>query len=301
MVEQDPLTQARCAWCRAPAQPVTHRLALCSACGAATTYPPPSEEELERAYTTWYRPQGGRFSGPGDRLLSLSRARLARRLDRVAPPGPVLDVGSGDGSLLRALRARGRVALGLEREARGDGVLDIDVAEFDQREGEWAAVIFWHSLEHLSEPAAAIDRAVSLLAPGGVLAVAVPNLGSWQAQLFGPRWFHLDLPRHLVHLSAAALIDGLRGRGLTIERASYWRGGQILFGWLQGLIGRLPGHPDLYSAIRRAGAQDTRTLGRRRAEVLTGAVALTPVAAALAVVEIAIRRGGTIYVEARKS
>jgi hypothetical protein len=275
-------------------------LAVCSQCGAATTYPAPEAGELERAYSTWYRPDSGRFGGGGDRLLSLSRARLARRLDRLAPPGPLLDVGSGDGSLLRAVRARGREAVGLERSVNGEGVLAREIGDFEDRAGEWAAIVFWHSLEHLADPAGAIDRAVALLAPGGILAIAVPNLASWQSRRFGAQWFHLDLPRHLVHLPASALEDGLRDRGLTIERVSHWRGGQILFGWLHGAVRRLPGRADLYSAIRRSGAQDIQTAGADRVRVLLSAAALAPVAAVMAVAEIAAGAGGTVYVEARR-
>jgi SAM-dependent methyltransferase len=290
----------RCAWCGAPARPTDARLAVCPQCGAATTFPVPDDAELERAYSTWYRPDSGRFGGGGDRLLAISRARLARRLDRIAPPGPLLDVGSGDGSLIRAVRARGREAVGLERTANGEGVLAVEINDFYERPGEWAAIVFWHSLEHLADPAGAIDRAAALLGPGGILAVAVPNLSSWQARRFGAGWFHLDLPRHLVHLPAAALEGGLRERGLAIERVSHWRGGQILFGWLHGAVRRLPGHADLYSAIRRTGAQDTEMAGAGRASVLLAAAALTPAAAVMTASEIAARAGGTVYVEARR-
>ena len=62
----------------------------------------------------------------------------------------MLDVGAGDGALLAALLARGRDATGLEREATGAGVRAGDVGE--EETGAWAAVVFWHSLEHLPEP-----------------------------------------------------------------------------------------------------------------------------------------------------
>lgn len=294
-------TPPLCAWCGASARPTDARLAVCPECGAATTFPAPDDAELERAYSTWYRPDSGRFGGGGDRLLAISRARLARRLDRIAPPGPLLDVGSGDGSLIRAVRARGREAVGLERTANGEGVLAVEINDFHERAGEWAAIVFWHSLEHLADPAGAIDRAAALLSPGGILAVAVPNLSSWQARRFGAGWFHLDLPRHLVHLPAAALEGGLRERGLAIERVSHWRGGQILFGWLHGGVRRLPGHADLYSAIRRTGAQDSEIAGPRRVAVLLAAAALAPAAAVMTAREVAARAGGTVYVEARRS
>lgn len=293
-------TGVRCAWCGAPATPSAARLAVCPACGTATTYPRPDDEELERAYATWYRPASGRFSAGGDRALALSRASLARRLDHIAPPGPLLDVGSGDGTLLAAMRARGRDVVGLEREAGAEGVIAAEIDEFEDRAGEWAGIVFWHSLEHLRDPAAAIDRAAALLAPGGVLVVAVPNLDSWQARWFGERWFHLDLPRHLVHLPASALVQGLEARGLRIERCSHWRAGQLVFGWLHGIVRALPGHPDLYSAIRRPEAQGSAISGPRRAAVLLTATALAPVAAALTAAEVGARAGGTVYLEARR-
>lgn len=292
--------QPQCAWCGGATRPIASRLVLCIDCGSATTYPPPDEQELERAYAGWYRPTSGRFSAGGDRVLALLRSTLARRLDRISPPGPVLDVGAGEGALLRALRARGREAVGLERDPRDDSILAADIAEFDERAGEWAAVVFWHSLEHLPNPSIAIDRAAALLAPGGVVVIAVPNLGSWQARALGARWFHLDLPRHLVHLPASALRQGVEERGLRVERLSHWRAGQLMFGWLHGIVGLLPGHPDLYSAIRRPEARGRTIGGGARIALLAAATLLAPVAAALTAAEVAAHAGGTVYLEARR-
>ena len=112
----------------------------------------------------------------------------------------MLDVGAGDGVLLDALAGRGRIALGLERRSRRP---DVREQSLDELEGEWAAVVFWHSLEHLRDPGEAIRHAARLLRSGGVAVVAVPNADSLQARAFGDRWLHLDLPRHLVHLAAA--------------------------------------------------------------------------------------------------
>ncbi|MDQ6805520.1 MAG: class I SAM-dependent methyltransferase [Actinomycetota bacterium] len=289
-----------CVWCGSVARQAGARLVLCDACGAASTYPPPDDAELEAAYAGWYRPEAGRFSGGGDRLLRRSRATLARRLDELAPPGPVLDVGCGEGALLDALHARGREVIGLERTTSRPDVRAGEVTAFGERAGEWAAVVFWHSLEHLREPAAALERAFELLSPGGVLVVAIPNRESWQARLMGERWFGLDVPRHLVHLPASTVIEFVRARGLEIERVSYWRGGQVLFGWLQGIVGSLPGRLDLYDAIRQPEARSRQlSTGQRLASVLAS-VAVSPVALALALAEVSARAGGTVYLEARR-
>jgi SAM-dependent methyltransferase len=296
---------ARCAWCGAAARPAGARLATCEACGAATTYPPPDDGELQAAYAGFYRPESGRFSGGGDRVLRYTRGLLAGRLDRLAPPGPILDVGCGEGALLSALTARGRAAVGLEQgdvaaRARFD-VREVEIVDFDERRGEWAAVVFWHSLEHLREPRAAVRHACDLLAPSGVLIIAVPNFASWQARWLGDRWLALDLPRHLVHLPAAALVDGVRESGMTIERVSYWRGGQVMFGWLDGLVSILPGHPSLYDAIRQPEARAEEIDDSRRTTTLVAGTVLAPVAAVLAVAEVAAGAGGSVYVEARRS
>ena len=290
-----------CAWCGAslPEHDRGGGRAHCERCGAATTDPWPSPETLRQAYAGWYRPVGGRFAGPGDALLRRSRGALARRLDRIAPPGPVLDVGAGDGILLDALRSRGREATGLELTSTRPDVEAKDIAELPEADG-YAAIVFWHSLEHLPKPAEALAHAAKRLQPGGVLIVAVPNSDSLQARLFGDRWLALDLPRHLVHLPARALVGRLEELGLKITRTSHLRGGQVVFGWLHGLVGALPGHPDLYDAIRKPEARRGDLPRSSRASVIAIAGTLLPAAAAGAVIEAAMKHGGSIYVEATK-
>jgi SAM-dependent methyltransferase len=289
-----------CAWCGTPLAENSIALAgrrRCQRCGVATTDPWPDDETLAEAYGNWYRPPSGRFSGPGDRLLRKTRGVLARRLDDVAPPGKVLDVGSGDGTLLDALKSRGRQAIGLERVTTRP---DVVAGELTDVEDRFAAIVFWHSLEHLRNPASALARAADLLVPGGWLIVAIPNAASLQAQIFGDRWFALDIPRHLVHVPARALLTSLTELGLGVERVSHVRGGQGVFGWLHGFVGWLPGHPDLYDAIRRPEARRTQLTPGQRRRLLAAAAVLLPAAIAMSGLEAAFRRGGTVYVEARK-
>jgi SAM-dependent methyltransferase len=289
-----------CAWCGAPLDETSVPLPgrrRCAVCGVATTHPWPDDETLAGAYGSWYRPDTGRFAGPGDRLLRRTRGLLARRLDELAPAGKVLDVGAGDGALLDALHAQGRQAIGLERASTRPDVIAGEVSELDE---PFAAIVFWHSLEHLRTPCAALARAAQLLVPDGWLVIAVPNAGSLQAWVFGERWFALDIPRHLVHIPAGALIRRLTELGLRIERVSHLRGGQGAFGWLHGFVGWLPGRPDLYDVIRRPEARRTPLTSRRRVALLLAAVALLPLAVVMSAAEAALRRGGTVYVEARR-
>lgn len=299
--EQVPTPAATaCLWCGQPFDQRATHLHLrtrCGVCGAATTDPPPTEEELAAAYGDWYRPHAQRrFYFAADAILGRTRGLQAARIDEITPAGPVLDVGAGDGTLIDALRARGREASGLERNPARADLRDEPLAEV---KGEWAAVVFWHSLEHLPDPGEAIRQAARLLVPGGTVVVAVPNNDSLQAQLFGDHWLHLDMPRHLAHLSTRSLRRGLRENGFKIERVSFVRGGQIMIGWLQGLVGLLPGRPDLYQALRREQARGVHQSADKRILAIAAGVLLFPVAAVAALVEILMRRAGTVYMEAR--
>jgi SAM-dependent methyltransferase len=288
-----------CAWCGHGFDGADDRRngrVLCTRCTVATTSPWPSDAQLAEAYDSWYRPATGRFAGLGDVVLRRTRSTLATRLQRILPPGPVLDVGAGDGTLAAAFVRHGREAVGLEPHASGPHIRNTEIEDMG---GSWSAVIFWHSLEHLRRPAMALSHATTLLVPGGLLVVAVPNAASLQARLFGDHWLALDLPRHLVHLSPHALLSKIEDLGLRVERVSYLRGGQVVFGWVHGLVGLLPGHPDLYEVIRRPEARRTSQGLARRLYALAAAAAAVPLAIAATAIEVATRSGGTIYVEAR--
>ena len=192
----------------------------------------------------------------------------------------------------------GRTAVGLERRSDRADVREAELSEIDER---WAAIVFWHSLEHLRGAGATLERGAELLEPGGVMVIAMPNPASLQARLFGDRWFALDLPRHLVHVPTPALLARLRASGLRPSRVSYLRGGQVVFGWLHGIVGTLPSHPDLYDAIRRPEARRRPISRGRRLLALTAAALALPLAMVLAGLEALLRRGGTVYVEAHRA
>jgi SAM-dependent methyltransferase len=208
-------------------------VAVCPACGSGTTFPPVAPEALGDLYPDAYGP----YAEPAGAVALVSAAvralqgRLALRrfpLSALAgrPAGRGLDVGCGRGDLAGELVARGWRMTGVEpsahacEAARARGV--------DARAGTLATValepraydliVFQHSLEHTLDPAGDLERVEAALAPGGLLAVTVPNFGSWQARRFRDRWFHLDLPRHRTHFTAAGLRRVLERAGLRAEQ-----------------------------------------------------------------------------------
>jgi len=198
----------------------------CPRCGAGTTAPALAEEELAALYPEGYGSHVGGRPGVLDALKRLQVAAILRgapfasALDRA--PGLALDVGCARGELAGGLIARGWRVAGIEPSARaaaaagsrGVDVLAPTLSRATLGAGAYDLVIMRHSLEHLADPIADLRRVREALAPGGRLAISLPNYASWQRRAFRGRWFHLDVPRHRSHFSADALARALRTAGL---------------------------------------------------------------------------------------
>jgi 2-polyprenyl-3-methyl-5-hydroxy-6-metoxy-1,4-benzoquinol methylase len=87
---------------------------------------------------------------------------------------------------------------------------------------QYQAICFWHSLEHLTEPGAALKTADRLLAPGGLLVISAPHMASLQSRLSRRSWLHLDLPRHLVHFDMNGLARFLQAKGYRLIRHQHF-------------------------------------------------------------------------------
>jgi 2-polyprenyl-3-methyl-5-hydroxy-6-metoxy-1,4-benzoquinol methylase len=74
-------------------------------------------------------------------------------------------------------------------------------------------ITFWHVIEHLTDPWAALKAAVQKLRRGGWLIVAMPNPESLQFRVFRQYWAHLDAPRHLQLVPAHLLTRELTSDG----------------------------------------------------------------------------------------
>jgi SAM-dependent methyltransferase len=75
-------------------------------------------------------------------------------------------------------------------------------------------IALWHVLEHVRRPWALLDAAAANLEPGGVLVIATPNPRSFGLRALGPRWPHVDAPRHLFLVDHEALVARAAAAGL---------------------------------------------------------------------------------------
>lgn len=147
--------------------------------------------------------------------------RAVTLLERHVPArGRLLDIGTAAGSFLHAAQRHGWHVQGCEPNrwlcewARTHYGLQVSPGTvFDQQypDGSFDAVTLWDVLEHTPDPARVVRECHRILAPGGLLVINYPDIGSWIARLMGRRWVFL-LSVHLYYFTRTT-ISALLGRG----------------------------------------------------------------------------------------
>ena len=127
--------------------------------------------------------------------------------------GALLDMGSGTGEFLNLMREDGWETLGLEPDANARAFAqeryDLLVAGpeqlFNISNEYFDAITLWHVLEHVHNLHEVMTEFHRILAPDGVLFIAVPNYLSKDAAIYQANWAAYDVPRHLYHFSPQAM------------------------------------------------------------------------------------------------
>lgn len=138
------------------------------------------QREIEKIYGQTYA--GFRKDEYYNRVVA---DEIRRRLGLLAPPpGPLLDVGCGNGEFLAVAAEQGYDCLGVDVSAdgvaiaRGKGLraeaVDFLTHPFPDR---YRIITMWDVMEHLQQPQAFVLRAGELLATDGVLVLKIPAFG----------------------------------------------------------------------------------------------------------------------------
>lgn len=133
-------------------------------------------------------------------------------------PGKALDVGSGTGDFLLALKNKGWDVVGVEpaelakKEASKLGLRHIKAIKNCESQ-DFDLVTFWHSLEHVYDLKETLASTAATLKKRGHLIIACPNYKSWDAKYYKNNWAAWDVPRHLRHFSPKSLSAVLEPMG----------------------------------------------------------------------------------------
>jgi SAM-dependent methyltransferase len=242
----------------------------CASCRILALSPRPADSELARIYPeNYYAYDFSSQKSLGYKVKTmLDRRSAGSYLRYAAAPGNILDVGCGDGRLLRLFAGFGvpkqrLYGIELSEEAvaatRRQG-FQVEVRRLEEAEyppGSFVLVVLQQVIEHVSDPRATLGQLHRLLAPGGAVVLETPNTASWDHWLFRARhWGGYHIPRHFFLFEKLSLAALLRSCGFeVVETRSlaspmFWiyslhnwmkeRGGPRL---LRGLVDPFPPKP----------------------------------------------------------
>jgi len=189
-------------------------LVCCSGCAMVFANPVPATY----ASGDYYDASAGYYLSPAKLESDYSPVRFRRELRlfrKHCPGGEVLDVGCSSGAFLFQLQnqvAGAYQVLGTDvsgppldyAESRGVPVLRANFLEHDFQDQRFDAITFWAVLEHLFEPGKFLQKAASILKPGGVCFVLVPNLDSLAVRLLKTKYRYI-YPQHLNYFTRTTL------------------------------------------------------------------------------------------------
>lgn len=215
----------------------------------------------------------------------------------------VLDIGCGDGDFLKQIYAQASQIYGVELPGlafkRASRILGIHLLSADELGVDsypkqyFDAITLWHVLEHLTDPLQTLSYCREWLKSDGYLFIEVPNVASWQAQLFKTNWFHLDAPRHLFLFTPKALDILLSKAGFAAWRRQYFSFEMGVFGAVQSALNTMIKPNNLFYDMARLRGRCLGPVFLKIGSVLA-AVVLFPFGFLFAIMESLFKRGAVI-------
>ncbi|HXX81835.1 MAG TPA: class I SAM-dependent methyltransferase [Thermodesulfovibrionales bacterium] len=286
---------------------------FCHACKVGITMPVPSQEELERLYSSGvYRSEEGKRFNPAIELFILRLRKMRRgRIKNYIARGRILDIGCGRGLFLKIMRDDGWEVNGVEFSVEpasnvyGIPVMSGEPTSWGFPDAAFDVITMNHVLEHLLQPREMVHECRRLLKKGGLLMCAVPNFLSLQSSMGKKVWFHLDVPYHIYHFSEEGLRAVLTESGFRIVHTRRFDIEMDPFGWLQTLLNMSGIRKNLfYDMLKRPELRQAGGKNKKAMDILLTLLLLPfyiPLALLLTLFEsFLLKRGGTLEFHAVK-
>jgi len=188
----------------------------CASCGFVFTRDHPDEAGAGHYYESdEYLSHSETGKGLFNKIYGISRGIMLRRKISIirklsdVKNGKILDIGSGSGHFLAAMKKAGWDVSGIEINQKireiSASKFDLEILDPEQittlQESSFDFITLWHVLEHFQDPFSYAREIKQLLKPGGICIVALPNRASYDAVHYGRFWAAYDVPRHLWHFT----------------------------------------------------------------------------------------------------
>jgi 2-polyprenyl-3-methyl-5-hydroxy-6-metoxy-1,4-benzoquinol methylase len=207
-------------------------IACCSTCGFLFTQDYPDENEIYKYYESDdYISHSDTSEGIVNKMYHIIRRLMLIRKKRIIKKltglknGNLLDVGSGTGHFASEMKKSGWSVKGIEinekariYSAKTFGLEIIAPGQISSlEEDSFDCITMWHVLEHFHDPNKYVSEIITLLKPGGICMIALPNSKSSDAKYYKQFWAAFDVPRHLWHFDPATFGQFSEKTGIKIE------------------------------------------------------------------------------------
>ncbi len=221
---------------------IYYTLVKCNHCGLIYQNPRPELEEIKAAYPSTYEAfaQNQNSTWLRSKVINFGiekRCNIVNSAKR--DKGRILDIGCSTGLFLHSIQSKYRwESYGVEINefaaniAKNQYQLNVYVGNLEQASYPpqyFDAVTLWDVLEHLPDPTSTLHEVRRIIKPDGALVIRVPNVDSWEAELFGPTWAGLDVPRHNFVFSRTSLLKLLSSSGFTSTKVESKFGNFAMF------------------------------------------------------------------------
>jgi 2-polyprenyl-3-methyl-5-hydroxy-6-metoxy-1,4-benzoquinol methylase len=220
----------------------------CTDCRTIFIHPVPVEK-LNQIYPSNYY---SFVNKPGHLVVRLKEwldKRFFKKVLKQLPAQPIniLDVGGGTGWMLDVLKKTNkRIAytqvVDIDEKAKsiaeekGHAYFEGTIETFTT-DKSFHLILMLNLIEHVAVPLAVLQKAGSLLAPGGIIVIKTPNTTGWDARLFKKSyWGGLHCPRHWVIFSEKSFGILLQSTQLKIKKLHYTQGAPF---WAFSIIAAL--------------------------------------------------------------
>ncbi len=266
----------------------------CADCHLVFTETGEDDDGLGEYYPADYYGKKSRYSPLLQALSNRLIARRARYLESSElRAGSLLDFGCGQGYFMKHFRDRDWTCVGTEASDaaafHAREVLDLDVRTGDRaisalQSDSFDLVCLWHVLEHVADHDYVLSQIHRVLKADGKLLVGVPNFGSWEARIGREGWFHLDVPRHLLHFTEESLHRVMREAGFSIERRAFFVPEYDFFSLIQTVQNRLGFRQNLLYSLIKKGDEKSPVKDKPGLLEVAGVIVTFPILLALSLV-----------------
>lgn len=223
---------------------MSYRFVSCNTCGSV--YRVPAYFDTETYPDDYYGEDADEkfWFSPIFLLRKLERKARARYITHKAKvKTAALDIGCGNGKLLKYISILNPscsitgIELDSKAARRAAKIKNIRIFKNGLHKANlgndtFSIITMIHSFEHIANPEKTIQRLSKLSDKSCLLYIAIPNRNSFQFNLFGKHWFHLDPEWHLHFIRPEIIIKRLEKEGFSFIKSKHFNPVQNMSGFI---------------------------------------------------------------------